>query len=98
MRRLGYTLRLIAFIIPLSTYGQDATMSKKAREIYANAQKAWQDRKLPEAVALFEKVLQQDPNSYDTYLRLAQIYELQRNADLTRRYYSKVVQLKPDAP
>jgi outer membrane protein OmpA-like peptidoglycan-associated protein/tetratricopeptide (TPR) repeat protein len=77
---------------------QDATLSRKAREIYDKAQQAWQARKLPEAIALFEKVLEQEPNSYDTYLRLAQIHELQRSPELTKRYYLKAIQLRPSAP
>ncbi|MCE6991472.1 OmpA family protein [Dyadobacter sp. CY323] len=73
-------------------------MSRKARENYENAQKAWQERKLPEAIALFEKVLEQDPSSYDTNLRLAQIYELQRNPNLAKKYYLRAISLKPGVP
>lgn len=77
---------------------QDVTLSRKAREVYDKAQKAWQERKLPEATELFEKVLEIEPNSYDTNLRLAQVYELQRKPDLVRKHYYKAIYLKPDAP
>ncbi|MCE7059758.1 OmpA family protein [Dyadobacter sp. CY343] len=73
-------------------------MSKKGRENFDKAQKAWQERQLGEAIILFEKVLAENPKSYDTNMRLAQIYDLQRNADLTKKYYTAAVSIKPDAP
>lgn len=81
-----------------SVSAQDVTLSRTARQVYDKAQKAWQERKLPEATELFEKVLEIEPNSYDTHLRLAQVYELQRKPDLTRKHYYKAIHLKPDAP
>lgn len=77
---------------------QDVTLSRTARQVYDKAQQAWQERRLAEATELFEKVLEIEPNSYDTHLRLAQIYELQRKTDLTRKHYYKAVSLKADAP
>ncbi|WP_439558894.1 tetratricopeptide repeat protein, partial [Dyadobacter sp.] len=73
--------RAVFFILILSLSGffkvvaQEAALSKKGRENYEKAQKAWQQRQLGEAIILFEKVLQENPQSYDTHLRLAQIYE-----------------------
>ncbi|MCF0068848.1 OmpA family protein [Dyadobacter sp. CY261] len=96
--------RIILFCLALGIFtlqpvlSQDVTLSRTARQVYDKAQKAWQERKLPEAIELFEKVLEIEPNSYDTHLRLAQIYELQRNTDLTRKHYYKAIRLKPDAP
>lgn len=81
-----------------SVSAQDVTLSRKAREVYDKAQKAWQERRLPEATELFEKVLETEPNSYDTHLRLAQVYELQRKPDLTRKHYYKAIHIRPDAP
>ncbi|TLV04024.1 flagellar motor protein MotB [Dyadobacter luticola] len=98
MRFAAYIFGLFVLLIPHYSSAQDVTLSKKARDIYDKAQQAWQERRLPEAVALFEKVLVQEPNSYDVNIRLAQIYELQRNPDLTRKYYSKAIQIKPSAP
>jgi tetratricopeptide (TPR) repeat protein len=89
---------LVFIIAPFFASAQDANLSKKGRELFDKAQKAWQERKLPEAVNLFEKVLEQDPASYDANLRLAQIHELQRNTDLVKKYYTRVTQLKPAAP
>ena len=90
-----FALRLITL---QSVSAQNVTLSRKAREVYDKAQKAWQERKLPEATELFEKVLELEPNSYDTHLRLAQVYELQRKPDLIRKHYYTAIHLKPDAP
>ncbi|MCE7070729.1 OmpA family protein [Dyadobacter sp. CY327] len=98
MHRAAIFLLFSCLFISNYTHAQDATLSRKARETYEKAQQAWQARKLPDAIALFEKVLEQEPNSYDTNLRLAQIYELQRNPDLTKKYYAKAIQLRPTAP
>jgi len=98
MRRAAILLLFALLGISKFASAQDATLSRKARETYEKAQEAWQARKLPDAISLFEKVLEQEPNSYDTNLRLAQIYELQRNADLTKKYYTKAIQLRPSTP
>ncbi|NIJ54999.1 OmpA family protein [Dyadobacter arcticus] len=98
MQRVLYILCFLVFTTSFFATAQDATLSRKGRETYEKAQKAWQDRKLPEAITLFQNVLEQEPNSYDVNLRLAQIYELQRNTDLTKKYYSKAIQLRPTSP
>ncbi|SDD86347.1 WD40-like Beta Propeller Repeat [Dyadobacter soli] len=96
--------RIILFCFAISLFtlqsvsAQDVTLSRKAREVYEKAQKAWQERRLPEATELFEKVLEIEPNSYDTHLRLAQVNELQRKPDLVRKHYYKAISLRPDAP
>ncbi len=97
MRR-GFIIFLFFSFVISKVSAQDAAMSKKARELFEKAQKAWQGRQLVEAVTLFEKVLETEPNSYETNLRLAQIYELQKNPELTRKHYARLIQLKPDAP
>ena len=79
MRR-GFIIFLFFSFIISKVSAQDAAMSKKAMELFEKAQKAWQGRQLVEAVTLFEKVLETDPNSYETNLRLAQIYELQKKS------------------
>ncbi|GGB87833.1 cell envelope biogenesis protein OmpA [Dyadobacter sediminis] len=98
MQRAFFVILLASLIISKRVTAQEAPLSKKARENYEKAQKAWQGRQLPEAIALFEKVLEQEPKSYDTHLRLGQIYELQKNRDLTKKHYSAAVQLKPASP
>ncbi|MEO6286544.1 MAG: OmpA family protein [Dyadobacter sp.] len=98
MRRALIFFLFLSLYTPYIASAQDGTLPRKAREIYEKAQAAWQARQLVEAVTLFEKVLQEVPDSYDTHLRLAQIYELQRNVDLVKKHYYKVIALKPAAP
>jgi outer membrane protein OmpA-like peptidoglycan-associated protein len=98
MHRVIIFYILTGLLTTQSALAQEVTLSRKSREIYDKAQQAWQERKLAEAITLFEKVLEQEPDSYDTHLRLAQIYELQRNNDLTRKHYMKAIRLKPAAP
>jgi hypothetical protein len=98
MRRVLIFFLFLSLYTPYIASAQDGTLPRKAREIYDKAQAAWQARQLVEAVTLFEKVLQEVPDSYDTHLRLAQIYELQRNVDLVKKHYYKVIALKPAAP
>ncbi|WP_229238772.1 OmpA family protein [Dyadobacter sp. Leaf189] len=98
MRWAVFLIVILSFSGSFKVVAQEATLSRKGRENYEKAQKAWQQRQLGEAIILFEKVLQETPQSYDTHLRLAQIYELQRNADLTRKHYTLATRLKPDAP
>ncbi len=88
----------LGLLLSQSVSAQDVTLSRSARQVYDRAKKAWQDRKLAEATELFEKVLEIEPNSFDTHLRLAQIYELQRKTDLVRTHYYKAISLKPAAP
>ncbi|MHA4741379.1 OmpA family protein [Dyadobacter sp. MSC1_007] len=98
MHRVIIFYILIGLLTAQSALAQEVTLSRKSREIYDKAQQAWQERKLAEAITLFEKVLEQEPDSYDTHLRLAQIYELQRNNDLIKKHYMKAIRLKPAAP
>lgn len=97
MRRFLVPL-ICSFIFLQSVHAQNAPMSKRAREVYDKAQKAWQDRQLTEAVLLFEKVLESDPNNAECHLRLAQIYDLQKNADLTKKHYARLVAIQPTSP
>lgn len=98
MQRAFFYFLLASLIISNRIVAQDAPLSKKARENYEKAQKALQARQLGEAIFLFEKVLEQEPKNYDSHFKLAQIYELQKNPDLTRKHYTAAVQLKPASP
>lgn len=98
MHRVFLFCIALGFTTLQSVSAQDVTLSRTARQVYDKAQKAWQERNLPEATELFEKVLEIEPNSYDTHLRLAQVYELQRKSDLVRKHYYKAISLKPAAP
>ena len=98
MHRFWLALLFWGYIFLQSGYGQNAPTSKKAREFFDKAQKAWQDRQLNEAVALYDKVLLIEPNHAESNLRLAQIYDLLKNTDLTKKHYSHFIALQPTSP
>ena len=97
MHRAAFIVILLFLSGFYTLQAQEAALSKKGRENYDKAQKAWQQRQLGEAIILFEKVLAENPKNYDINLRLAQIYDLQRNTDLTKKYYTAAIAIKPEA-
>jgi len=97
MCRLLLTLLFSGFILS-SVFAQDSPLSRRGKEAYDKAQKAWQARQINEALVLFEKVEQTDPNNAEVNLRLAQIYELQKKADLTKKHFTKYIFLRPEDP
>ena len=98
MRRTLLAIVICSLFLLQSGYAQNAPTSKKAREFYEKAQKAWQDRQLSEAVLLYEKVLQAEPTHAESNLRLAQIYELLRNPELTKKHYLQLIAIQPVSP
>lgn len=97
MRLLLLILLFSGFLIP-KLFAQDAPMSRRGKETFDKAQKAWQARQINEALVLFEKVEETDPNNSELHLRLAQIYELQKKTELTKKHFSKFVALRPGDP
>jgi len=75
---------------------QEIQMSRKAKDLYDKAQKAWNARQLNEALNLYESASALEPNNSEMHLRLAQIYDLQKNATLTKKHYAILVALKPN--
>ena len=98
MRCILLSLIFCTYFFSQPAYGQTAPTSKRAREFYEKAQKAWQDRQLNEALTLYEKVLQAEPTHAESNLRLAQIYELLRNPHLSKKYYLRLIAIQPAAP
>ena len=98
MHRFLLTFLIWGFVNLPNIYGQNAPASKRARELYDKASKAWQARQLSEAAILYDKVLEAEPSHAESHLRLAQIYELLRNPVLTRQHYAKLVALQPSSP
>jgi outer membrane protein OmpA-like peptidoglycan-associated protein/tetratricopeptide (TPR) repeat protein len=97
MQRFAITFLICSFVLFSCCYGQNLPASKKARESYEKAQKAWQNRNLSEAVVLYEKVLQAEPTHAQSHLRLAQIYELLKNAALTKHHYTRLIAIQPNS-
>jgi outer membrane protein OmpA-like peptidoglycan-associated protein/tetratricopeptide (TPR) repeat protein len=98
MHRCLLTFLIWGLVNLPNVFGQNIPVSKKARESYDKAAKAWQGRQLSEAAILYNKVLEAEPTHAESHLRLAQIYELLRNPVLTKFHYSKLVALQPDSP
>lgn len=95
MRFFLLTLLFASYLFPEQSHAQDAPLSRRGRENFDKAQKAWQARQINEAMVLFEKTEETDPNNPEVQLRLAQIYELQKQSELTRKHYQKFVSLRP---
>ncbi len=96
MNRNFFALLLSGCMFVQYSFAQEVPMSKKARDLYEKGQKAWQARQLNEALNLYESASSLEPNQAEIHLRLAQIYDLQRNQPLTRKHYTILVALRPD--
>ncbi|MCE7041397.1 OmpA family protein [Dyadobacter sp. CY312] len=97
MHRFLLTFLIWSLISLPKIYGQSSPTSKRARDFYEKAAKAWQGRQLSEAAILYNKVLEVEPSHAESHLRLAQIYELLRNPTLTKQHYARLVALQPTA-
>jgi len=97
MRCFLLTLLFSGFLIT-SLHAQDAPLSRRGKETFDKAQKAWQARQINEALVLFEKVEETDPNNSEVHLRLAQIYELQKKPELTKKHFTKFITIRPLDP
>ena len=98
MRSWLATSLLLFVLVPIALFGQTPPSSRKAKEAFDKAQKAWQDRQIPQAVLNYEKVLEIEPDHYDSNLKLAQISDLQKSPALAKKYYQKLISLKPADP
>lgn len=97
MRCFLLTLLFSGFLIT-SLHAQDAPLSRRGKETFDKAQKAWQARQINEALVLFEKVEETDPNNSEVHLRLAQIYELQKKPELAKKHFTKFITIRPSDP
>ena len=97
MCRFLLTVLFSGFLV-LFVQAQDAPLSRRGKETFDKAQKAWQARQINEALVLFEKVEETDPSNPEINLRLAQIYELQKKSELAKKHFLKFVTLRPSDP
>jgi outer membrane protein OmpA-like peptidoglycan-associated protein/tetratricopeptide (TPR) repeat protein len=79
-------------------FAQDTPMSRRGKDLFEKAQKAWQARQLTEALNLYQSASALEPNNGEIHLRLAQIYDLQKNVQLTKKHYTQLVTLRPTEP
>jgi outer membrane protein OmpA-like peptidoglycan-associated protein len=96
MGRNLMTILLTGLMAVQCCFAQDAPMSRRAKDLYEKAQKAWQARQLNEALNLYESASALEPANSEIHLRLAQIYDLQKNAPLTKKHYAILVALLPN--
>jgi outer membrane protein OmpA-like peptidoglycan-associated protein len=79
-------------------FAQDTPMSRRGKDLFDKAQKAWQARQLPEALNLYQSAAALEPRNGEIHLRLAQIYDLQKSVQLTKSHYTQLVTLRPNEP
>lgn len=98
MGRKVFAFLLLCRMFIINGFAQEVPQSRKAKDLYEKAQKAWQARQLNEAANLFESASSLEPNHAEMHLRLAQIYDLLRNQPLARKHYAILVALRPQDP
>jgi outer membrane protein OmpA-like peptidoglycan-associated protein len=89
------TSLLLIFCLPAS--GQSPSLSKKNKDLLAKAQKAWQARQLETAQFFYEKILESQPEFPESYLRLAQLADLNKETGKPRTYFQRLVHLQPNS-
>ncbi|GHB79280.1 OmpA family protein [Persicitalea jodogahamensis] len=94
-RLFGLFLFLLIFG---QTRAQEATLSRRDRQVLEAAQAAWKERKLELAQNLYEQILQKQPDIAEAHLHLGQIYEFQRQPARTRFHYQRAAALAPASP
>lgn len=99
MSRLVRSLLLSILLFGgLSACAQDNMMSRRTRDLYQNAQQAWKDRKLDNALLLYQKLAELEPSLPEAHLRLGQMYEWKRNSAAARFHYQTLVGLNLNSP
>lgn len=93
---MRFIFAFLLFITLQPTFGQAPTLSKKNKDFLDKAQKAWQARQLESAQFFYEKILESQPDFPESYLRLAQLAELNKQTDKTRAYFQRLIQLLPN--
>ncbi|GAB2771098.1 hypothetical protein GCM10027275_12280 [Rhabdobacter roseus] len=89
---------LLLILLPPLAEAQEAVLSRRSRELYDKAKLAWQERKLDNALLLYQKLIELEPGIPEANLRLGQLYDLHRQPDLARHHYQRAQLLLPDAP
>ncbi|WP_373514324.1 OmpA family protein [Persicitalea sp.] len=89
---------VLIFLISLAAEAQEKNLPRRERQLYADAQAAWKERKLDVAQTLYEQLLQKQPDIAEAHLHLGQIYGFQRQPERTRFHYQRAVELDPELP
>lgn len=78
------------------SYSQQALRIEPSNVVYRSllAEGFYKWRKYDSALIYFKKVIGQNPNCTEAYLRIADIYNITQKPKKARRYYKKILQLK----
>ncbi|MCD4746863.1 MAG: OmpA family protein [Bacteroidales bacterium] len=96
-----YIIFLIIFIIPLLIYGQGdnhnlSTSSKKAKNAYIKGEEFYRVRNIKEAEKYFIKATEEDPEFFEAYMLLADLYEQTEKYEEAIKVYNKAIGTNPD--
>ena len=86
---------LFPFIVLSQEYGL-STKSKKAIKYYNNGQHFLKENSIYTAKENFELAIKEDPEFYEAYMILGDIYEQEENDSAAVRYYTNAVTVNPD--
>lgn len=90
---------VIGLIIPIGVFSQEyglSTKSKKATKYYNNGQHFLKENSIYMAKENFELAIKEDPEFYEAYMILGDIYEQEENDSAAVRYYIGAVTVNPD--
>ena len=92
-------LFVICIIIPSSVFSQVSelsTKSKKAKKYYNNGQLLLKENSTYYAKENFKLAIKEDPEFYEAYMMLGDIYEVEHNDSAAVKYYKDAVTVNPD--
>jgi tetratricopeptide (TPR) repeat protein len=81
---------------PANTQSSSASKTDEAKELVKQGEALAREGKSDEAMALFERAEQLDPNLYQAQLFMGVALDLQGNYDDARKHLAKAIELAPD--
>lgn len=81
----------------LSQSNAQNSLSRKGRDLDEKAARAWEARDLIRAKSLYLQLLDMEPGWVPAHLRLAQIFEWEKQPERVAAHYQRAVQLAPDS-
>ncbi len=97
MRVAAVLILLLAFLLPVSAQDYHSG-SKKAIKLYESAALKFRDRQDAEAEDMLQKAIKADECFVEAYMMLAQICLDSRREQEAAGYFSKALELDPEAP
>jgi outer membrane protein OmpA-like peptidoglycan-associated protein len=84
-------------LVTCYSYAQLST-NRKAQEAYEQAAKRYAERKPAEALDLYRKAIEKDPQFGEAYFQVARLYDADRQPEQAADWYDKALKYKPDSP